>query len=801
MQTTYTGRTQPLLPRLQQNIKKAKHMDFIISFIRDSGIKLLINDLKSALDRGATLRLLTSTYLNVTEPNALYRLKSELNDKIEIKIYDGDSVSFHPKTYMFEYEDSKGEVIIGSSNISKAALVDGIEWNYVFSKDACLEDYKTFKNEFNELYEENSFNATLEWLRNYEKNYRKMIHIPKNSFVNKQKVNTKEEPIKEMEPIKFQIPALYELSKTREEGYNKALVIVATGLGKTYLSAFDTLTFDKVLFIAHRDEILKQSMETFKNVYKDKTMGFFNAQEKETDKEIIFGSIQTLGKKEYLNEDYFGKTYFDYIVIDEFHHAGAKSYENLIEYFEPKFLLGLTATPDRMDNKDIYKLCDYNIAYACDFKVGINNGWLVPFKYYGIYDDLIDYDTIPWRSGKYDIKVLEHKLNADKRAEQILQKYKNYAGKKTIGFCASIAHCNFMASFFTKHKIKSKCIHSESNHRRKLMEDFKADKIDILFVVDIFNEGVDIPNIDTVMFLRPTGSYTIFIQQLGRGLRTSNGKDELVVLDFVGNYKGSNLKPLYLMGAYDHKDPNGKGMLPTDKDFILPEGCTANFDLKLVDYFKEINDKKEPLKEKLMQEYDKIKENLNRVPSIMDMYENANYPVHIYLKTFESWYRGLEEKGDLNDTQLSWKDTIVEQFLEELEKTSMSKSYKIPTLLSLIEETRLEVSVSAEDIGKSFKTFYSDDLHGKDLNNKNHRGWQSWNLRKFKNLAVNKPIHFLSNGKSKKFFNYDADSEIFSLVKALHEYINLYNEELLMEIKDRLQYRNINYFHRKYMED
>lgn len=796
MQTTYTGRNHPLLPRLQANIKKAKHMDFIISFIRDSGIKLLINDLKNAIDRGATLRLLTSTYLNVTEPTALYRLKSELDDKIEIKIYDGDSVSFHPKTYMFEYEEDKAEVIIGSSNISKAALVDGIEWNYVFSKDVFLEDYKTFQNEFNELYEENSFDATLEWLRKYEKNYKKIINMPKNSLVDEKK-----EQLKEIQPIKFQIPALYELSKTREEGYNKALVIVATGLGKTYLSAFDTLTFNKVLFIAHRDEILKQSMETFKNVYKDKTMGFFNAQKKEVDKDIIFGSIQTLGKKEYLNEDYFPRNYFDYIVIDEFHHAGAKSYENLIEYFEPKFLLGLTATPDRMDNKDIYKLCDYNIAYECNFKVGINNGWLVPFKYYGIYDDYIDYDTIPWRSGKYDINVLEHKLNADKRAEQILKKYKNYAGKKTIGFCASIAHCNFMEDFFIKNKIKAKCIHSETNNRKNLIDDFKDNKIDILFVVDIFNEGVDIPNIDTVMFLRPTGSYTIFIQQLGRGLRTSSGKDELVVLDFVGNYKGSNLKPLYLMGGYSHKDPNSKGILPMDKEFILPEGCTANFDLKLVDYFKEVNDKKEPLKAKLMKEYDRIKENLNKVPSIMDMYENANYPVHIYLKTFKSWYKFLEEKGDLNQVQLLWKDTIVEELLQELEKTSMSKSYKIPTLLSLIEESRLETAVSAHDIGENFKKFYNDSLHGKDLNNKNHKDWENWDVKQFKSLAVKNPIKFLSKGKSERFFNYDETSEIFSLVESLHEYIDMYNEELLLEIKDRLQYRNINYFHRKYMED
>ncbi|WP_053955353.1 DEAD/DEAH box helicase family protein [Inediibacterium massiliense] len=791
MQSTYTGRNVPLLPRLRENIGRAKRMDFIISFIRDSGIKLLVNDFKKAIDRGAKLRLLTSTYLNVTEPNALYRLKSELEDKIEIKIYDGDAISFHPKTYIFQYENNEGEIVIGSSNISKAALLDGIEWNYVFSKEVFPKDYDIFQNEFNELYEKNSFELSLKWLRKYEKNYRRMIFTPR---------KIRKTPIKEIEPIKFQIPALYELSKTREEGYNKAMVIVATGLGKTYLSAFDTLNFDKVLFVAHRDEILKQAMDTFKRVYQNKAMGFFNAKEKETNKEIIFASIQTLGKKEYLNEEYFSKDYFDYIVIDEFHHAGAKSYENLIEYFMPKFLLGLTATPDRMDNKDIYKICDYNIAYECNFKVGINNGWLVPFEYYGIYDD-VDYEMIPWRSGKYDIKILENKLITDKRTNEILKKYKNFQTKRTIGFCVGIQHCKFMEKYFKEHNITAKAIHSETHNRQRIIEEFKNGKIEVLFVVDIFNEGVDIPNIDMVMFLRPTESYTIFIQQLGRGLRTCEGKEKLIVLDFVGNYKGSNLKPNYLTGNYSVKNPNEKRILPTDEDFILPDGCKVNFDLKLIDYFKEINDKKEPLKEKLIKEYGRIKEVLNKVPSMMDMYENSNYPVHIYLKTFQSWYKFLEEMKDLTEVQKKWKNTPVEEFLEEIEKTAMSKSYKIPTLLSFIEETRLQTAVSVNDIGENFKIFYNDDLHGKDLNNKNHKEWKNWDTKKFTSLAVKNPIKFLSSGKSEKFFNYDKEQQIFSLVETLHEYIDLYNEELIIEIKDRLNYRNANYFHRKYMED
>ncbi|MGL4866100.1 MAG: DEAD/DEAH box helicase family protein [Cetobacterium sp.] len=213
-----------------------------------------------------------------------------------------------------------------------------------------------------------------------------------------------------MEPIKFQVPALYELSKTREEGYKKAMVIVGTGLGKTYLSAFDSMNFNKILFIVHRDEILRDAKKTFETIYTNtKSYGFFNGYKKDVDKDITFASISTISKDEYLCEDYFAKEVFDYIVVDEFHHSSAPSYLKLLNYFKPKFLLGLTATPDRADSGDIYKLCDYNIAYECDFRVGINNGWLTPFEYFGIYDDT-DYSVIPWRSGKYDLEALENSL-------------------------------------------------------------------------------------------------------------------------------------------------------------------------------------------------------------------------------------------------------------------------------------------------------------------------------------------------------------------------------------------------------
>lgn len=778
--SVFTGNKQPILPKLLHCIKKAKKIYFVVSFIRDSGAKLIADALKEAVEEGKEVKIITSNYINITEPNALYRLSKAVND---IKIFKNDTnISFHPKTYIFEYEDGNGEVLIGSSNLSYSALKTGIEWNFAFKRNENEKEYLEFLEEFNDLYEKNSFSMDIKWLREYEKSYRQNPEI----------IDSIPES-KEITPIKFQIPALYELDKTREEGYDKAMVVVATGLGKTYLSAFDTLDYNKILFVAHREEILNQSLETFKNIHKDKTFGFFNADVKDTNKDITFASIQTLGKREYLNDSYFKQNHFDYIVIDEFHHVGAKSYEKLMDYFRPRFLLGLTATPDRMDNKDIYKWCDYNIAYECNFKTGINNGWLVPFDYYAIYDE-VDYQEIPWRSGKYDIEELENRLMVEERTAQIIDKYRIYRKNKTIAFCASVKHAEYMAKVFNRSGIKSKAVTSDTNNRKKIVDEFQKGNLQVLFVVDIFNEGVDIPAIDTVMFLRPTNSYTIFIQQLGRGLRTSEGKQKLVVMDMVGNYKGAELRPLFLSGDYDPKAVKQGIDLP--QAYTFPQGCNINFDLRLIDYFSKTIKSRISLKERLKNEYLEIKEDMGRIPTIPEMYQSSNYGLSVYIREFKGWLKFREYIGDLTDVELAYKDTPAGEFLYELEKTSMSKSYKIPAIHSLIKNGILTGSSTAGDIGEAFRSFYSDTLHGKDLNDKKHDDWQSWSMDKFMKLAVSNPVNFLSKGS---YFNYDKDSKIFSITEPFLSELKKFKLE--NEILDRLYYRNMNYFSRKYGEE
>ena len=313
---------------------------------------------------------------------------------------------------------------------------------------------------------------------------------------------------------------------------------MATGLGKTILSALDVSNFEpsRMLFIAHREEILSQSFDTFKKFIKGKTFGYYQAQNKEINKNYLFASIQTIGKKSELEK--FSKNDFDYIIIDEFHHAGAKSYKNLIEYFKPKFMLGLTATPNRSDNVDILQFLGNNLLYKKDLIDGINADLLCNFEYHGINDKHVDYTKITWRGKKFDETELDKNLNTDLRADYIFNSWKKLKQTRTLAFCSSIKQSDFMANFFLKQNIRAVSVHSKSKvNRSDAIAKLKTNEIDIIFSVDLFNEGIDIPAVDTILMIRPTESKIIFLQQFGRGLRKAEGKEVVKVIDFIGNHK------------------------------------------------------------------------------------------------------------------------------------------------------------------------------------------------------------------------------------------------------------------------
>ena len=467
-------------------------------------------------------------------------------------------------------------------------------------------------------------------LKAYSKNWHKPAVAKDLARYDQVDPDTKVEML--FQPRGAQIEALCALENSRTEGAVRGLVHAATGVGKTYLAAFDSAKYERVLFVAHREEILKQAAVSFKNVRHSDDYGFFDGKQKDTGKSVIFASVATLGRSEYLTEEYFAPDYFTYLVIDEFHHAVTDQYQRIVNYFKPQFMLGLTATPERMDGKSIYEICDYNVPYEITLKEAINKGALVPFHYYGIYDET-DYSTLKLVKGRYKENDLNDKYIGNvKRYDLIYKYYKKYHSKRALGFCSSRMHAEEMAKEFCRRGVKSVAVYSNadgefSGERNVAIEQLKNQEIKVIFSVDMFNEGVDIASLDMVMFLRPTESPTVFLQQLGRGLRISKGKEYVNVLDFIGNYEKAGRAPFLLNGgacvgertAYDYSE------------IEYPDDCIVDFDMRLIDLFREMDKKSLSIKERIKQEYYRVKELLDgKVPTRTELFTNMDDHIYEY---------------------------------------------------------------------------------------------------------------------------------------------------------------------------
>ncbi|URZ15081.1 DEAD/DEAH box helicase family protein [Clostridium felsineum] len=789
-----TGDMNHLLPQLKASIKKAKSIDIIVAFLMESGVKLLVGDLKEALEKGVPVRILTGNYLNITQPHALYRLKDELSDKVDLRFYNIRNKSFHPKAYIFEYEKD-GDIFIGSSNISKSALTSGIEWNYRIKKSEHENDFKEYKQTFEDLFLNHSIIVDDNELKRYSKAWRKpklFYHMDKSEDLQDEKV------VELYSPKPAQVEALYALKKSREEGFDRGIVIAATGIGKTFLAAFDSKKFKKILFVAHRQEIIEQAQSAFKCVRPEDKVGFFTGKSKDEKCDILFATVQTLGRLEYCNEEYFKKDYFDYIVIDEFHHAVTKCYQNIINYFTPKFLLGITATPERMDNKDVFDICKHNVVYEVRLKEAINKGWLVPFRYYGIFDET-DYGKIAVQKGKYIEKDLEEALMVEKRADLILKHYEKYTSKRALGFCSSRKHANYMAGYFSKKGVEAYAVLSGekmqySMNRVEALEKFKQGKIKVIFSVDMFNEGLDVPEIDMVMFLRPTESETVFLQQLGRGLRGHGDKKYLNVLDFIGNYKKANLVPYVLSGEdIRNYDKAKKSRLLDEEEY--PDGCTVDFDFRIVDIFKKIEEKQKKLLDLVRDEFYRVKEELERVPTRYEMYKYIdNYVYNIIrnnskVNIFNDYLSFLNNINEINDKEKELVGTNAHDFIKKLENTAMSKTYKMPLLLAFYNNGDFKLSVSEEDIYLSFKDFYSKAYNAVDLvRDKGTQGYLNWDKKEYLKIAKN-PRKAFVNTASEFFMDMGESYNIKDNLKKFQQ-----NKEFIKHFKDVIDYKTIKFY-------
>lgn len=751
--------TNNIYKQIQTDIEQATTICFLTSFVMDSGVALLYDSLQTALDRGAEVKIVTGDYLFITQPKAIKRLL-QLHDptgnQLEVRMWKSDGISFHPKVYITK-KHAHGSVILGSSNMSKMALTQGIEWNVRLDRDASVSFFDTVMDEFMKVfYGDNTIIMNPETVSIYEQVYDEK-QVEQNHIA--QKWTAQEElaltlPTGEREPDEIKEPltvygtsdlpiprqsqreALQALEDTVSEDYQKSMVVMATGLGKTYLAAFFSRKFTRVLFVAHREEILKQAKQTFEHVLGIEGGLYYGVEKAEND-QLLFASIYTLSSLDHLHQ--FNEDAFDLIVIDEFHHAAAKSYTRILEYFKPQFLLGLTATPERTDGKDVFALCDGNVSYEINFIEAIKRGWLSPFSYHGVKDD-IDYSQIRWLGNKYDEKDLRVQQLRTEHATLIYTQWIKHKQTKTIGFCSSIEQAEFLASYFKAKGIKAIALTSQTRDisRADAIKHLSTGLLECIFTVDLFNEGVDIPKVDTLLFARPTESLVVFTQQIGRGLRLADGKDQCVIIDLIGNYRHADTK-LRVFSDDDQYAQKGNIHIP-----VVPDTCEIHIETEVINLLKAMRRKRSTRKERIFESYITVKNELGTRPTYRQMHLHGTVRSQEFRQAFGGYFSFLYEHGELN----AHEEHVYEkhhEWLKKVESETMTKSYKMVVLQYILDRgSKWILPVTPEQIAPYFHNYYLEKEHRKqiDFSSKTNEKLWEYNEQKIARLIVSMPMRY-----------------------------------------------------------
>ncbi len=521
------------LNKIKLCLKRCRSFKLSVSFIKKAGLVLLQQEIIQALERGASGQIITSGYQNFTDISSLeifnnwQRKYPNFSCHFDLDSFGDDG--FHCKGYLFE-GDKDFEMIVGSSNITRFALLKNVEWDVSLSDKERFSSFNDSLIEFDVLWKKTA-PLTDELIRAYQTRLAYAIEKWDMDYVSSMNGSS-------IRPNYMQKMAMKDIRRYRDMGATKALVVAATGSGKTYLAAFDALNYGakRLLYIVHRESILVDARKSFIKVFSNKklTFGLYTGDKKELDCDFIFATNSEMSR----HLEIFDPKEFDYIILDECHHSTADSYQKIIQYFQPSFLLGLTATPDRMDNKDVLQVFDKNIPYQLSIADALNNDLIVPFKYYAIRDEYVDYSL-----DKTDYQLMINQIVSPENCAFVDEQIKSHLpvnGKlKAIGFCRNIQHAQLMSQRMNDLGYHTTYL-TGNNDTGERIESFKelsdeSDPLQIIFAVDVLNEGVDVPAMNMVLFLRPTQSQTIFIQQLGRGLRKYEGKNFLTVLDFIGN--------------------------------------------------------------------------------------------------------------------------------------------------------------------------------------------------------------------------------------------------------------------------
>lgn len=765
-----------VLSEIINEFNKCKEFFISVAFITYSGLLPLLQTLEKLNKKGVKGKILTTDYLNFSEPKALKKLLSFPN--IEVKVYSKEN--FHTKGYIFKDEDNY-KIIVGSSNLTQSALTQNKEWNLKISsleEGALTEE---IISEFNALWND-AQELTLDWLEIYEDIHKKQIEYTR---------KTKVPSIKQykLKPNRMQVAAIENLNKLRENGENKGLLISATGTGKTYLSAFELRNYnpEKALFIVHREQIARQALESYKDVFGDtKTMGILSGNSKDFNKEIIFSTIQTLSKDDVLYS--FKKDDFDYIVIDEVHKAGANSYQKVVNYFTPKFLLGMTATPERNDNFDIFKMFDNNIAYEIRLQQALEEDLLCPFHYFGIFDITVDGIELGDNS---DFRFLV----AEERVNHIIDKIKfyGYCGDRVKGliFCSNKKEARELSNIFNNRGYKTVALTGEDSQEvrenaiKRLEQDEIYNSLDYIFTVDIFNEGVDIPSINQIIMLRPTKSAIIFVQQLGRELRKSKFKEYVVIIDFVGNYNNNFLIPIALSGDRTfNKDTIRKYVLEGSK--VIPGCSTINFDeISKKRIFQSLDSGNFNDIRMIKEGYMELKQKIGKIPTLMDFDKyNAIDPLRFFEnKNLKSYYGFLNKYEKEYTIELNSLEKLFIEFISKklasgkrphellLLKSILNNDYKLIDMLSKNLKENYNINLSLITRKNVINVLTNEFLTGQD---KKTYAKCIFIQKQYDDYIV-----------SKEFYNLLKNKDFKDMISELIEFgLNRYNQNYSKRYKD-----------------
>lgn len=682
---------------ITKRLKECDYFEFSVAFISESGLAVLKQILLNLKEKGVKGRIITSTYLGFNAPKMFKQLLSFTN--IEVRVFEQEHCGFHPKGFIFHTGDHR-DIIVGSSNLTQTALESNQEWDLFFTSHENGELASQVSNEF-DIQWELSTPLTNEWIESYKETYVKPFRP---ASVQSSKI---------IKPNKMQEEALKSLKNLRDNNKDKALLISATGTGKTFLSAFDVRRFKpkRLLFVVHRRNIAEAALRSFKYLIPNVSMGIFSGNTKETDSDFIFSTVQTIHKKEY--REMFDRDAFDYIIIDEVHRAGAQSYQDIVDYFKPKFLLGMSATPERSDDFDIYEMFDHNIAYEIRLIQAMEYNLLCPFHYYGITDMTIDGIEI---DDKSEFNILTSELRVDYIIEKI-NEY-GYSGDRIHGliFCSRKDECEKLSQLFNMRGYKTIALTGDSSEemRQKAIDSLESNdenSLDYIFTVDIFNEGIDIPKVNQVVMLRPTESAIVFVQQLGRGLRKNDSKEYVVIIDFIGNYEKNFLIPVSLSGQTNYNKDSLRQFV-CEGSLITPGASTIQFDQITEKRIYQSIDAANFTQVRLIKDsYKQLKEKLGRIPHLKEfeqygaidvqlMFQNKSLGCyHTFLSKYEKDYHihfsTLEEKYlQFISSKLSSGKRV-----EELEAIKLIINKRTNLLTHLKETLNSDYKIELPDVG------------------------------------------------------------------------------------------------------